>query len=285
MRSFASDLRRDIAASPPSSREERITLLAGLLDAAGALEGDTLRLSLPGSPLARMAITLLHACFGLDPTFRPPRANAFAPARYTVETTGNRAVQAAEEIRHASTTLKSPALKSSYLRGAFAAAGSVTRPGRELHLEFVHREEAFVRRVVALCRARLRVTRRRNRWVAYTKSADGVTTLLSQIGLHDAVLEYEARSIIGEAKANANRVTNFDSANASRTAASAARQKAALEQLDPDGLPPALRQMRELRLKHDHATLSELARLGGISRSAANHRLRRLLEMAGRGYE
>jgi DNA-binding protein WhiA len=125
------------------------------------------------------------------------------------------------------------------------------------------------------------VSVRRNRWVAYTKSADGVTTLLAQMGLHDAVLEYEARAVLGEAKANANRVTNFDAANAARTAEAAARQQRALEALDPQSLPVALREMLELRLEHPDASLADLARLGGISKSAANHRLRRLLQIGG----
>ena len=92
------------------------------------------------------------------------------------------------------------------------------------HLEVVHRDGDFVRRVASFCRATLGVIRRRGRWVAYTKSADGVTTILAQMGLHEAVLEYEARAVLGEAKANANRVTNFDAANAGRTAAAAARR-------------------------------------------------------------
>ena len=124
----------------------------------------------------------------------------------------------------------------------------MTRPGGRggYHLEFVHRDEDFVRRVADFSRAPLSVFRRRGRWVAYTKSADGVTTLIAQMGLHDAVLEYEARSILGEAKANANRVTNFDAANAGRTAIAAARQQKALEDLDPAQLPDALREMLEL---------------------------------------
>lgn len=172
--------------------------------------------------------------------------------------------------------------RTAYLRGAFQGAGSLTRPGNRggRHLEFVHRDEEFVRRVAAFSRAPLKITRRRGRWVAYTKSADGVTTLLSQMGLHDAVLEYEARAVLGEAKANANRVTNFDAANAGRTAGAAARQQRALEALEPEGLPPALREMLELRLEHPDASLAELARLGGLSRSAANHRLRRLVALA-----
>jgi cell division protein WhiA len=94
------------------------------------------------------------------------------------------------------------------------------------------------------------------------------------------VLEYEARAVLGEAKANANRVTNFDAANAGRTATAAARQQQALETLDPGVLSPALREMLELRLEHPDASLAELARLGDLSKSAANHRLRRLTELA-----
>ena len=159
----------------------------------------------------------------------------------------------------------------------------MSRPGSGggQHLDFVHRDEGFVRRVAAFSRAPLKVARRRGRWVAYTKSADGVTTLLAQMGLHDAVLEYEARAVLGEAKANANRVTNFDAANAGRIATAAARQQKALETLDPGNLPPALREMLELRLEYPDASLAELARLGGLSKSAANHRLRRLIAISG----
>jgi DNA-binding protein WhiA len=126
----------------------------------------------------------------------------------------------------------------------------------------------------------LKVVRRRGRWVAYTKSADGVTTALAQMGVNDAVLEYEARAVLGEAKANANRITNFDAANAGRTATAAARQQRAFENLDPENLPPALREMLQLRLEHPDASLAELAHLGGLTKSSANHRLRRLVSIS-----
>jgi DNA-binding protein WhiA len=279
--SFASEVRRQISSSAPASSGEKIALLAGLIDASGDIDGDTLSFRTTSAPVARLAVRLLLSGFGLDARLsrRVPARDRFGRLRYTVEAAGNRAVQAAEELRIASRTLNSPHLKNAYLCGSFAAAGSVTRPTAECHLEFVHRDGDFIRRVSDLSKARLKTTRRRGRWVAYAKSAEEVTTLLSQIGLHDAVLEYEARAVLGEAKANANRTTNFDSANASRTAASASRQKAALESLDPERLPHALRDMRGLRLEHPHATLSELAHLGGISKSAANHRLRRLVKL------
>jgi DNA-binding protein WhiA len=221
--------------------------------------------------------------FGIESRLSPIDPDRFGRARYVVRTAGNGAIQANEELRFAHTA-RTAAERSGYLRGAFQGAGSVNRPGSRggHHLEFVHREAEFIRRCVHFSRAPLRFVRRRGRWVAYTKSADGVTTVLAQMGLNDAVLRYEARAVLGEAKANANRVTNFDAANAGRTAAAAANQQKALETLDPDHLSPALREMFELRLEYPDASLAELAHLGNLSKSAANHRLRRLVSISAR---
>jgi DNA-binding protein WhiA len=282
--SFASELRRELAARTASGRRSRDRPeLAGLLDAAGRWNSGGVTFRTSSAAVARSVVRLWRSEFGLESRLSPADTDRFGRTRYAVRTEGNGAIQAAEELAFARAG-RSAEDRASYLRGAFQGAGSLVRPGSRggHHLEFVHGDEAFVRRVAAFSRAPLRIVRRRGRWVAYTKSADGVTTLLSQMDLHDAVLEYEARAVLGEAKANANRVTNFDAANAGRTALAAARQQRALETLDPRRLPPALREMLELRLEHPDASLVELARLGDISKSAANHRLRRLVSLAAR---
>ena len=291
--SFASELRRQLAARTGSANAggtHRRAELAGLADAAGTRDDFGMTSRTPSAAVARSAVRLWRSEFGLEPRLDASGPDAFGRTRYAVRVEGNRAVQSAEELRiereralrEAGSRPGSPA-SAAYLRGAFQGAGSVTPPGyrRGHHLEFVHPDEEFVRRVAILSRAPLKVVRRRGRWVAYAKGADGVTTLLAQMGLHEAVLEYEARAVLGEAKANANRVTNFDAANAARTAVAAARQQEALQRLDPEGLPEALGEMLVLRLEHPDASLAELARLGGISKSAANHRLRRLAARAG----
>ena len=276
-------MRRELAAGTasgprPTDRAE----LAGLLDAAGRWGARGVTFCTPSAAVARSVVRLWRSEFGLDPRLSPADTDRFGRARYAVRAEGNRAIQADAELSFARAA-RDAGRQTAYLRGAFQGAGSVTRPGGRggYHLEFVHPDEGFVRRVAAFSRTPLKVVRRRGRWMAYAKSADGVTTLLSQMGLHDAVLEYEARAVLGEAKANANRITNFDAANAGRTATAAARQQRAIETLDPRNLPPALREMLELRLEHPDASLAELARLGGISKSAANHRLRRLASRAG----
>jgi DNA-binding protein WhiA len=62
------------------------------------------------------------------------------------------------------------------------------------------------------------------------------------------------------------------------------RQVAAIETLEASGrletLPPALREMARARRAHPDLNLSELARRLDLSKSAVNHRLRRLVEMA-----
>jgi DNA-binding protein WhiA len=274
-------VRRQLAAGLGLGPERRSRAeLAGLVDAAGFWDESGVTLRTASAAVARSAVRLWRSEFGLEPRLYPTEPDRFGRTRYAVRTEGNGAIQAAQELRFARNA-RGAADRAAYLRGAFQGAGSVTRPGSRggYHLEFVHRDEDFVRRVAAFSRVPLKVAWRRGRWVAYTKSADGVTSLLAQMGLNEAVLEYEARAVLGEVKANANRVTNFDAANAGRTATAAARQQRALENLNPANLPDALREMLSLRLDHPDASLTELAALGGMSRSAANHRLRRLVEL------
>jgi DNA-binding protein WhiA len=274
-------VRRQLAAGAATSTVGRHEL-AGMVDASGIWDQDGVILRTPSAAVARSVVRLWRSEFGVDSRLSPIEPDRFGRIRYAVRTAGNGAIQAAEELKFARTA-RAPAEQAGYLRGAFQGAGSVSRPGGRggHHLEFVHREGEFIRRCAAFSRAHLKVVRRRGRWVAYTKSADGVTTVLAQMGLSEAVLEYEARAVLGEAKANANRVTNFDAANAGRTATAAARQQRAFETLDPERLPPALKEMLELRLENPDASLAELARLGGLSKSAANHRLRRLVALSG----
>ena len=254
------------------------------MDAAGTYDGSGVILRTSSAAVARSVVRFWRSEFGLEPLLDSSSSDSFGRARYAVRVEGDRVIKAAEELEaERERAFRGPSSAGvGYLRGAFQGAGSVTSPGYRHghHLEFVHAQEKFVRRVAALSRSSLKVTRRRDRWVGYSKSADGVTTLLAQMGLNEAVLEYEARAVVGEAKANANRVTNFDAANAVRTALAATRQQEVLANLNPEELSPALREMLELRLEHPDASLVELARLGSLTKSAANHRLRRLVALA-----
>src|SRR5918998_3810088 len=158
--SFASEVRRQLAAGPGDGYERRPRPeLAGLVDAAGEWDEGGVTVRTPSAAVARSIVRLWRSEFGLDSRISPAGPDRFGRTRYAVRTEGNGALQAAEELRFARGS-RATGDRSAYLRGAFQGAGSVTRPGSPggYHLEFVHRYEAFVRRVAAFSRAPLRLT-------------------------------------------------------------------------------------------------------------------------------
>ena len=94
--------------------------------------------------------------------------------------------------------------------------------------------------------------------------------------------------MVREVRSRANRLANCDSANLRRTSAAASHQLEAIATLQRSGrletLSGALREAADLRLRYPYLNLSELAEAGGegLTRSAVNHRLRRLVEAAER---
>jgi cell division protein WhiA len=81
-----------------------------------------------------------------------------------------------------------------------------------------------------------------------------------------------------------NRLLNAEEANLERTVRAADRQLAAIARLEADGrlaaLGVGLREAAASRRRMPEADLDTLATALGISRSAVNHRLRRLVELA-----
>jgi cell division protein WhiA len=81
-----------------------------------------------------------------------------------------------------------------------------------------------------------------------------------------------------------NRQLNCETANIEKTVGSAIKQVAAIERLERNGrlddLSPALREIARARRAKPDLNLTELADHLQLSKSAVNHRLRRLLEVA-----
>ena len=128
----------------------------------------------------------------------------------------------------------------------------------------------------------------RDRNVAcYTKRSQTAADLLAVLGAHEACLRWEEHAVLGTVRESANRLANCDEANARRAAAAAERQAAAARALmaSPEwaSAPRSLRDAAELRLRYPYLSLQELAGRANppLTKSAMNHRLRRLLALAG----
>jgi len=110
--------------------------------------------------------------------------------------------------------------------------------------------------------------------------------LLAVLGAHDACLRWEEHAVLGTVRESANRLANCDEANAKRAAAAAERQASAARCLMASSawasVPASLREVAELRLRYPYLSLQELASRAHspLSKSALNHRLRRLLALA-----
>jgi DNA-binding transcriptional regulator WhiA len=153
------------------------------------------------------------------------------------------------------------------IRAAFLACGSVAAPARGYHLEFYPPDAARAERLAALLRADGRHPKsgtRARRPLVYFKDIDEIAEVLTSIGAFAAVLYLEDVRALKETKNRIRRLVNTEAANVERAATAAARQReqimllAALRGLHE--LPPAQREIADLRLAHPADTLAELGR-------------------------
>ena len=177
--------------------------------------------------------------------------------------------------------------RKAMLRGLFLGCGSVNAPNTRYHLEFVAPTASWasvIARMVEESGVKAGVTVRGGQSVVYVKDGDGIVRLLSMMGASRAVMEFENVRVVREVSGEVNRRLNFETANIGKTIGSGLRQAAAIEQLGQDGrlerLPPALREMARWRVQNPELNLGELAGRMKLSKSAVNHRLRRLQELA-----
>jgi DNA-binding protein WhiA len=173
------------------------------------------------------------------------------------------------------------------LRGLFLGCGSVNAPSARYHLEFVAPNDSWARSigdVASSAGARVGIMERNGQHVVYVKEGDGIVRLLSLMGASRAVMEFENVRVVREVSGKVNRRLNFETANIGKTIGSGMRQAAAIERLESTGkldrVPPALREMARWRVANPDLNLAELADRMKLSKSAVNHRLRRLQEMA-----
>ncbi len=177
--------------------------------------------------------------------------------------------------------------RRAFLRGVLLASGSLSLTARGVHVEFVlaRRSTAVeLRRRLAASDVRASQVERRGRHVVYLKGQEEIATLLRLTGANRGLLDLETVRVGRDVHNRLNRLLNAEEANLDRTVRAADRQLQAIARLDAAGqlqdLPQALREVAARRRLQPDADLDDLAAGLGISRSAVNHRLRRLLHIA-----
>ena len=177
----------------------------------------------------------------------------------------------------------------SFLRGAFLSGGSVTDPEKRYHLEFSTNHHKVSRETYSLLLEQgfsPKDTLRNGCSILYFKQSEAIEDLLAFLGAPIASMSIMEAKIEKEMKNKINRIVNCDNANTSKVVEAAQTQIAAIRRLEERGLlehlPEKLRQTAALRMENPESNLMELADLFDppLTKSALNHRLRKLVELA-----
>ncbi|MEG0585765.1 MAG: DNA-binding protein WhiA [Christensenellaceae bacterium] len=183
--------------------------------------------------------------------------------------------------------LKKSCCRTSILRGAFLGCGSVSNPKKNYHLEFVVNSEEFANTLLKILQDfeinAKKIIRKQN-FVVYLNEGDSIATLLTLIGAHTSILNFENVRVLKEMRNNVNRAVNCETANIDKTINAAMTQLHSIRLIDKnlgiENLKEPLRQAAQLRLENPDATLLELCALCDTTKSGMNHRLRKLNEIA-----
>ena len=178
--------------------------------------------------------------------------------------------------------------RSALLRGAFLAGGSVTDPRKGYHLELATSHHSVSREVLALMREldqEPKSAQRKGNAVIYFKQSEKIEDFLTCVGAPLAAMEVMNAKLERDLRGKVNRRVNCDAANLDKAVEAAMSQVEAIRRLEKAGtlitLPDKLREAAALRLAHPEDTLAQLAQRCDppITKSALNHRLRKLVEL------
>ena len=161
--------------------------------------------------------------------------------------------------------------RSSFIRGAFLAGGSVTSVSREaysllLDMGFSPKE-----------------TQRGGNALLYFKQADAIADFFTTIGASRTAMAVMTAKVEKEMRNTITRQINCDNANTDKTVAAAQAQMAAIRRIARDygldSLPEPLHQAALLRIANPEASLSDLVLLSDppVTKSCLSHRLKKIM--------
>lgn len=180
-----------------------------------------------------------------------------------------------------------PDCVNAFLAGAFLACGTVSDPKKDYHLEFTVPFSNLSKSLVTFLEEMElspKLSNRKGYNIVYFKGSQAIEDCLYLMGASSAMFEMMNIEIVKDFRNKANRTANCEAANIERTVKASFAHIEAIEKIENtkglDYLKKDLKEMAVLRKENPELSLSELAKLSGLSRSGVNHRLNKILEIA-----
>lgn len=284
--SFSREVKAELAGQIGAARHCQLAELAAMMIFSGQYGRDseglyTVGFQLENEVVLRKGFTLLEKTYNIEKNVGLTEEEM----REFYRNFGNLEELADQGI------LKRNCCRRAFLRGAFLCVGSISDPEKGYHLEFVSTRESkakVLQQLIQQFEIEARIVLRKKYHVVYIKEGAGIVDLLNVMGAHVALMKLENLRILKEMRNSINRRVNCETANITKTVNAASRQiEDILFLRDHYGLrrlPPALREMAEVRLEYPDAPLKELGEYlePPVGKSGVNHRLCKLSEMAAR---
>ena len=181
-----------------------------------------------------------------------------------------------------------------YLTGAFLACGSVNSPATSnYHLEFSLNSENYAKWLGHLfgryknSNIEPKVAKRRDKYILYFKKGDQIADFLIMINASSSAMDFETVRIDRDFTNNSNRLLNLDTANISKSMATAARQIKEIEYLESHSCLSGLNSKKialvaRIRVENPESSLEEIADIASseinsvITKSNVNHIMRKI---------
>ncbi len=291
--SFSAEVKTELCRAPLSRRCCAQAEAYGALLYCNTFRGDEVRIVTENGAFAQRLPALFKKAFKLSfdrlPQGEGKRVFAVTdPAKLTAihQTFGADRNALALHLNFAA--VEESCCRAAFLRGAFLAGGSVTDPRKGYHLELATSHHSVSREVLALMRElgqEPKAAQRKGNAVLYFKQSDRIEDFLTCLGAPVAAMEVMNAKLERDIRGKVNRRVNCDAANLDKAVEAAMSQVEAIRRLEREGvltaLPDKLREVAALRLAHPEDTLSQLAERCDppITKSALNHRLRKLVEL------
>lgn len=310
MNTFETELKNEITeVLGGKSREIKLSALSAVVHTAGNLVfrrgGVRVEIDLEDSSVARFVAELIKEN-GQAPEISLEKGHGIVRSGYRISVFGEEAKRLFSDLKiiefesgnitemtrgvHPSLVDTEEKIRA-YVSGVFLGAGTVSVPDEPeknagYHFELRLSSQEFAREVMSLL-AEFEVLSKsydRDSTISvYIKESQAVSDVLAIMEANESVIKLQNIVVERMVSNNDNRKRNCNVANIDKSLIASGKQIASIDRIFARGLEsklsPELRRTAEVRRENPLASLDMLAEILEISKSAVNHRLRKLVEM------
>ncbi len=251
--------------------------------------------------VGRLIIKLLHGIYGLKTELTIRRSVLHKTPNYLIAIPpqpkleeafvdlGIMTTEGGLRMGVASEVVTKQCCGAAYLRGAFLGSGFISDPKSDFHFEITVENAELaegIRHLMTEKGITAKIMHRRNSYMIYLKNGDAILEFLAFTEAHRSALALEEARVVKSVRNDVNRMINAELANEQKATKAALEQllviRKVLENYDFNALPAALQDFMRLRIANPDVSLKELGERAEpkLSKSAINHRLRRLEALA-----